>query len=75
MSLAVAVPASQGHPARRLTDGGLCTTAVGSLPAIRDRCRDEFPEGTVIRQTRRGYRMKDRLLRPPSVVVSSGAAT
>ncbi len=31
-------------------------------------------EGTVIRQTRRGYRLKDRLLRPSSVVVSSGAA-
>lgn len=34
----------------------------------------EVPEGTVIRQTRRGYRMKERLLRPSSVVVSSGAA-
>jgi molecular chaperone GrpE len=32
----------------------------------------EFPEGTVIRQTRRGYRFKDRLLRPSQVVVSSG---
>lgn len=32
----------------------------------------EVPEGAVIRQTRRGYRMKDRLLRPSSVVVSSG---
>jgi len=32
------------------------------------------PEGVVIRQTRRGYRLKDRLLRPSSVVVSSGAA-
>src|SRR3954469_3438929 len=32
------------------------------------------PEGTVIRQTRRGYKLKDRLLRPTSVVVSSGAA-
>ena len=32
----------------------------------------EFPEGVVLRQTRRGYRMKDRLLRPSSVVVSSG---
>jgi molecular chaperone GrpE len=32
----------------------------------------EFPEGVVIRQTRRGYRMKDRLLRPSSVAVSSG---
>src|SRR3954470_14071232 len=31
------------------------------------------PEGTVIRQMRRGYRLKDRLLRPSSVVVSSGA--
>jgi molecular chaperone GrpE len=33
---------------------------------------DEVPEGTVLRQTRRGYRLKDRLLRPSSVVVSSG---
>ena len=30
------------------------------------------PEGTVIRQARRGYRLKDRLLRPARVVVSSG---
>src|ERR1700716_529260 len=30
------------------------------------------PEGTVTRQTRRGYRFKDRLLRPSSVVVSRG---
>jgi molecular chaperone GrpE len=35
---------------------------------------EKFPEGVVIRQTRRGYRMKDRLLRPSSVVVASGAA-
>jgi len=33
----------------------------------------EVPEGTVIRQTRRGYRFKDRLLRPSAVVVSSGS--
>lgn len=32
----------------------------------------DVAEGVVIRQTRRGYRMKDRLLRPSSVVVSSG---
>jgi len=32
----------------------------------------DFPEGTVIRQTRRGYRFKDRLLRPSQIVVSSG---
>lgn len=35
---------------------------------------EEVPEGIVIRQTRRGYRFKDRLLRPSSVVVSSGPA-
>jgi molecular chaperone GrpE len=32
------------------------------------------PEGIVVRQTRRGYRFKDRLLRPSAVVVSSGPA-
>jgi molecular chaperone GrpE len=32
----------------------------------------KLPEETVIRQTRRGYRFKDRLLRPARVVVSSG---
>ena len=40
--------------------------------AIAHEPSEEFPEGTVVRQTRRGYRMKDRLLRPSSVVVSSG---
>jgi len=40
--------------------------------AIAHEPSDEFPEEVVIRQTRRGYRMKDRLLRPSSVVVSSG---
>jgi len=35
---------------------------------------DRVPEGIVVRQTRRGYRLKDRLLRPSSVVVSSGPA-
>jgi len=42
--------------------------------AIAHEPSEEFPEGTVIRQTRRGYRFKDRLLRPSSVVVSSGPA-
>jgi molecular chaperone GrpE len=32
----------------------------------------ESREGMVIRQTRRGYRLKNRLLRPARVVVSSG---
>jgi molecular chaperone GrpE len=35
----------------------------------------ESREGTVIRQARRGYRLKDRLLRPARVVVSSGPVT
>jgi molecular chaperone GrpE len=42
--------------------------------AIAHEPSDQFPEGVVTRQTRRGYRMKDRLLRPSSVVVSSGPA-
>jgi molecular chaperone GrpE len=42
--------------------------------AIAHEPSDRFPEGIVVRQTRRGYRMKDRLLRPSSVVVSSGPA-
>jgi molecular chaperone GrpE len=41
--------------------------------AIAHEPSDEVAEGTVIRQTRRGYKMKDRLLRPSSVVVSSGS--
>jgi molecular chaperone GrpE len=34
----------------------------------------DAPEERVIRQARRGYRFKDRLLRPARVVVSSGPA-
>jgi molecular chaperone GrpE len=42
--------------------------------AIAHEPSEKFPEGVVIRQTSRGYRLKDRLLRPSSVVVSSGPA-
>src|SRR3989440_10211243 len=42
--------------------------------AIAHEPSDEVPEGLVTRQTRRGYRFKDRLLRPSAVVVSSGPA-
>ncbi|MEO5721616.1 MAG: nucleotide exchange factor GrpE [Chthoniobacterales bacterium] len=42
--------------------------------AIAHEASDKVAEGVVIRQTRRGYRLKDRLLRPSSVVVSSGVA-
>jgi molecular chaperone GrpE len=34
----------------------------------------EIPEGKVLRQTRRGYKLRDRLLRPASVFVSKGPA-
>jgi len=30
------------------------------------------PENHVVRQMRRGYKLKDRLLRPSTVIVSSG---
>jgi molecular chaperone GrpE len=40
--------------------------AVGHEPSA------EVAEGMVIRQNRRGYKLKDRLLRPSAVVVSSG---
>ena len=42
--------------------------AIGHEPSA------DVPEDIVIRQTRRGYRYKDRLLRPSAVVVSSGPA-
>jgi molecular chaperone GrpE len=42
--------------------------------AIAHEPSDRIPEGTVVRQTRRGYRFKDRLLRPAKVIVSSGPA-
>jgi len=64
-----------------LTDNGLQPIdAVGKKfdpnlhEAIGHEPSHKVPEGQVIRQTRRGYRLKDRLLRPATVVVSSGAA-
>jgi len=33
---------------------------------------DTVPEGRIISRTRKGYRLRDRLLRPASVVVSAG---
>ena len=41
--------------------------------AIAHEPSDQVHEGIVLRQTRRGYRFKDRLLRPAKVVVSRGA--
>ena len=42
--------------------------------AIAHEPSDQIPEGIVLRQARRGYRFKERLLRPSRVVVSSGPA-
>jgi molecular chaperone GrpE len=42
--------------------------------AIAHEPSDDVPEGMVTRQMRRGYRFRDRLLRPSGVAVSSGSA-
>jgi molecular chaperone GrpE len=42
--------------------------------AVGHESSEQVPEENVIRQIRRGYRLKDRLLRPSTVVVSSGPA-
>jgi molecular chaperone GrpE len=41
--------------------------------AIGQEASAEVAEGSVLRQLRRGYRLKDRLLRPATVIVSKGA--
>jgi molecular chaperone GrpE len=40
--------------------------------AVTQQASEEVPEGRILSQTRKGYRLRDRLLRPASVVVSSG---
>jgi len=42
--------------------------------AISQKETDEAPEGQVIQQLRKGYKLRDRLLRPASVVVAKAAA-
>lgn len=42
--------------------------------AVAQEASDEVADGTIIRVTRRGYKLKDRLLRAASVIVSSGPA-
>jgi len=41
--------------------------------AIAQEHNAEVPEGKVIRQVRKGFKLKDRLLRPANVIVSKGA--
>lgn len=43
--------------------------------AVGQEASEEVPEGIVVRQLRKGYKLKDRLLRPASVLVSKGPAT
>ena len=42
--------------------------------AVSEQTSDTVAEGTVVVQTRKGYKLRDRLLRPASVIVSSGPA-
>lgn len=42
--------------------------------AIAHEASESVVEGSVVRQMRRGYKLKDRLLRPSIVIVSSGPA-
>lgn len=42
--------------------------------ALSQEASDTVPDGTILRVQRRGYKLKDRLLRPANVVVSSGSA-
>lgn len=43
--------------------------------ALGHEASDEVAEGQVLRQIRKGYRLRERLLRPANVIVSSGAPT
>lgn len=43
--------------------------------AVDRRETDEHPEGTILEQSRKGYKLKERLLRPASVVVATPPET
>ncbi len=43
--------------------------------AIGQEISADVPEGSVARQLRRGYKLRERLLRPATVIVSQGPAT
>lgn len=43
--------------------------------AVSQEASDTVAEGVVLRVARKGYNLKDRLLRPATVIVSSGAAS
>jgi len=43
--------------------------------ALAQETSKDVPEGHVVRQVRKGYKLKDRLLRPANVIVSKGGRT
>jgi molecular chaperone GrpE len=60
-----------------LTEAGLEEVDAAGKPfdpnlheAVSQKESAEVPEGTVLQQLRKGYKLRDRLLRPASVVVS-----
>jgi molecular chaperone GrpE len=62
-----------------LTDSGVTSIDATGQPfdpnlheAIAHEQSDTVPEGNVIRQVRKGFKLKDRLLRPANVIVSKG---
>jgi molecular chaperone GrpE len=77
------IHAGMSMVARQLTDfladfGATPIDATGQTfdpnlhEAIAQEHDPKIPEGKVIRQVRRGFRLKDRLLRPANVIVSKG---
>lgn len=44
------------------------------MEAVGHETDEQIPDGRVLRQARRGYKLRDRLLRPASVIVSKGPA-
>jgi molecular chaperone GrpE len=42
--------------------------------ALSQEASETVPEGHIIRQLRKGYKLRDRLIRPANVVVSKGRA-
>jgi len=55
-----------------LRDSGAVEVEANLHEAVAQEASTTIPEGTIIRVTRRGYKLKDRLLRAASVIVSSG---
>jgi molecular chaperone GrpE len=62
-----------------MADNGVQAIDAAGLPfdpnlheAVAQEESAEVPEGSVVRQLRRGYKLRDRLLRPATVIVSKG---